>query len=549
MQNVCKKKVCPTLVMMLIAMLCAASISFASNTATPMTIQGNVPISDNIGTSNEVDKFYIQQDFHGSLQSELTFPIEGEYSVNIYYAADNGAFNSLQSANFNTSQNSATGMLTLKADKLRVAPGLYMVEVKRQAYGDHSSKSYQLMVNQKYETEGNYEREFNDAPQSSQAIATNVEYVGNLNSTNDVDYYSFELKQQGFYYIEQHLPVNGDYKVETYIDLGASGLKLLNSTTTSGSGNSVTGVKKSYTMGTRMPMGTYFIKVTRANYGDYTNGDYKLKAVHLEEIKVFYESEFNDTPNTASETFNGLNTRGNIGSSNDIDYYAVNVPQRTTLDVSLEYPVGGDFNVTLYRIADGGSLTKIISQTMYGSSSAVSGSLVKQLDRQTLNPGKYYVAVARASYGDHSANSYNLKPVLGLKVLATPTNTKVKTGTRSLTLGTYNIAGSNFVKLRDFAAVLADTSKRFNIEFNQKSNAINMLTNTAYAPAGGELAASKPGDQKPVIAKGATQLNGKQVAIIPYNINGSTYYNLRDLAALLNVEVQWDAASATMIFK
>ena len=54
-------------------------------------------------------------------------------------------------------------------------------------------------------------------------------------------------------------------------------------------------------------------------------------------------------------------------------------------------------------------------------------------------------------------------------------------------LGTYNISGNNYVKLRDVAQLLVGTGKQFSVTWNGAAQRIDLASGAAYIPAGGRL--------------------------------------------------------------
>ncbi|MCD8238392.1 MAG: leucine-rich repeat domain-containing protein, partial [Clostridiales bacterium] len=104
----------------------------------------------------------------------------------------------------------------------------------------------------------------------------------------------------------------------------------------------------------------------------------------------------------------------------------------------------------------------------------------------------------------------------------------------SVSVEAYNINGSNYFKLRDIAYIINGTEKQFGISYNNSTNSISLLSNTAYQATGSELQKTGVAEiyTSPSIA--AITLDGSAVTAQAYNINGSNYFKLRDLASLLD---------------
>ena len=108
----------------------------------------------------------------------------------------------------------------------------------------------------------------------------------------------------------------------------------------------------------------------------------------------------------------------------------------------------------------------------------------------------------------------------------------------------YDIDGSSYFKLRDLAAVLNETDSRFGISFDPETSTVHITTGAAYTPAGNTPAA---GADHPVSAQPSSQavlIDGvRHDELTVYNIGGSNFFQLRELANFLGFEVDFDAAS------
>jgi predicted methyltransferase len=118
---------------------------------------------------------------------------------------------------------------------------------------------------------------------------------------------------------------------------------------------------------------------------------------------------------------------------------------------------------------------------------------------------------------------------------------------KALSFEAYNIDGSNYFKLRDLAMAVNRTEKQFEVGWDGAKNAINLTTNKAYTPTGGELAIpTNPTakEAKPTTSK--VYVNGNEVTFTAYNISGSNYFKLRDIAKAIDFGVTWDGKTNTI---
>jgi hypothetical protein len=130
---------------------------------------------------------------------------------------------------------------------------------------------------------------------------------------------------------------------------------------------------------------------------------------------------------------------------------------------------------------------------------------------------------------------------------AAPTSSKVLVNRKAISFEAYNINGSNYFMLRDLAMAVNGTEKQFEVGWDGTKNAINLTANKAYTPTGSELAISaKPTvkEAKPTSSK--IYLNSQEVKFTAYNIGGSNYFKLRDIAKVINFGVAWDGNNNTI---
>ena len=111
----------------------------------------------------------------------------------------------------------------------------------------------------------------------------------------------------------------------------------------------------------------------------------------------------------------------------------------------------------------------------------------------------------------------------------------------------YNIEGYNFFKLRDIAYAVRETDKKFDTVWNEEGKAINMVTQTHYTVVGGELTSTGLAKTKTAVKSEALlQINGVQTYCDVYNIDGYSYFKLRDVAQAINFGVSWSEEQNTI---
>lgn len=114
-------------------------------------------------------------------------------------------------------------------------------------------------------------------------------------------------------------------------------------------------------------------------------------------------------------------------------------------------------------------------------------------------------------------------------------------------LGTYNINGNNYVKLRDVAQMLRGTGKEFSVTWNAGAQRIDLASGSSYIPVGGELAPLAAGTQTALPSSAAVYLDGAPVSLTAYNVNGNNFFKLRDLGSALGFYVGWDESAKLVV--
>jgi hypothetical protein len=132
-------------------------------------------------------------------------------------------------------------------------------------------------------------------------------------------------------------------------------------------------------------------------------------------------------------------------------------------------------------------------------------------------------------------------------VTAAPTASTVLVNGEKKAFDAYNIEGSNYFKLRDLAYVLNGTDKQFEVGWDAAANAISLTSGKAYTAAGGEMAAQEsPAQAEAVRSSSKILLDGAEVALTAYTINGNNYFKLRDLGQAFDFGVGWDGEAQTI---
>ena len=129
---------------------------------------------------------------------------------------------------------------------------------------------------------------------------------------------------------------------------------------------------------------------------------------------------------------------------------------------------------------------------------------------------------------------------------ATPHTAGVTLNGAQLGLHAYLANGNNYVRLRDFAAVLNGTGAQFGLEYDGASGIVSIQNGSAYngtldvMPSNGATVMSQ-------LCQPVLNVDGQPYAIDAYLIDGFNYMKLRDLADVVGCGIDWDAATGMVV--
>ena len=104
----------------------------------------------------------------------------------------------------------------------------------------------------------------------------------------------------------------------------------------------------------------------------------------------------------------------------------------------------------------------------------------------------------------------------------------------------YVVNNANYYKIRDIAMIVRNTPSKFNVDWSQALSAVTISRGVPYNIVGGELsndainAANIEENTAPIY------VDGQLVELQAYNIDGSNYFKIRDIADIAGFGVDWD---------
>lgn len=282
------------------------------------------------------------------------------------------------------------------SNAIRVTPGTYYIKIE---CGNFSAEKYTFIVD--FHSEGKYyETEPNDDSASqANAIKINKTYTGNLSDGGDQDFFKFVLKEKRKVRLKfSHAKTDYNSILWRVALLGDSEGEL---TAIESTGQNA----HMYSDYVRLPAGIYYVRIT--SFDNWIDSDYKV-IVEANKESDQTENEENDDYGSATSISLGSSIKGNIQSSEDIDFYKIVLNRKTNLKVQFSHDLIDNtnlfWNVMLYSEDSGEGLKNDDEQSSWGIS-GTSQNNVSTWSR--LSAGTYYMKIS--SNWDYTNIDYTLR--------------------------------------------------------------------------------------------------------------------------------------------
>jgi len=140
------------------------------------------------------------------------------------------------------------------------------------------------------------------------------------------------------------------------------------------------------------------------------------------------------------------------------------------------------------------------------------------------------------------------EPEVPAVVKVKPTPSTVIVDGKVISFEAYGVDGYNYFKLRDLATVVRGTAKQFEVTWDGVEKVIRLTSGQPYTTTGGELTISGNFVEKEgKLNTAKIFVDGKEVELKAYGIDGYNYFKLRDIGKLFNFGVEWDATNNAVI--
>ena len=232
----------------------------------------------------------------------------------------------------------------------------------------------------------NNESEPNDSLATADSLALASPMKGQLASAQDRDLFAIETTVAGAVNVSIDTPTNSagfDYFSIAVLDASGAVLSLYN-----------TGRDATYSTGVPEP-GIYYVSIEAADY--HNAGDYELVATQSARAPGSYETEVNDSPETADPLEPGLPTVGQLATFQDVDLFALEATAAGAIEVSIDTPTNSAvFDYFSLTVLDASG--SLLSRYATGKDASYITGVPE--------PGTYYLSIEAAPY--HTADPYEV---------------------------------------------------------------------------------------------------------------------------------------------
>ena len=319
--------------------------------------------------------------------------------------------------------NYSAGTLKKSSDKIRVPAGSYYVQILPINAYDYSTAAYRVKIN--YTPEAReamysdvelYETEYNDSAYFANELPFGSAMTANMNDYTDIDYFKFTLAQNSSVNISFFSPasVRQNNWVAELFRSGDTAAELVYKNYFGAEGeheSPASGYKKSLSKNIRLSPGTYYIKVSAYNIINYSNGDYRVMVGFTEENSPYglYESEPNNTPETADLLGFNTDMTADISSLGDVDYFKICVDE--AMEIQIKFTVSTRANSNFWAIKLYDSNQKEFKFYKVGEGGVFLPDNMKyfKTEKIPLGPGDYFVSILPYSKTEFSREEYTIK--------------------------------------------------------------------------------------------------------------------------------------------
>lgn len=382
----------------------------------------NMEISGQIKNAGDFNNFDFGLHYNGSVTVDFispASPAKQSWILNIFdknnrlfYSGgfgDEGEFNYL------------AGTLKKSSNKLRVPAGSYFVQILPVNAYDYSTAAYRIKINYAPEAKEAissgtelYETEYNDSAYLADSLTSKEAMTANLNDYTDADYFKFTLLQNTTVHISFATPESVNQNNWTAEIFKSESSETLYKASFGADGefeNPASGYKTSLSKNIRLSPGTYLVKVSACNIINYSNEDYMVTADFTNESSsyILYETEANNTPETANLLTINTDMTGDISSMGDPDYFKICVSE--AMEIQIKFTISTKVDSDFWAIKLYDAYQRELKSYKVGEGGVLLPDDMKyfKTERIPLTAGDYFVAILPYKKTEFSNEEYTIK--------------------------------------------------------------------------------------------------------------------------------------------
>ena len=350
------------------------------------TLPLNTSLIGNLYSSDDVDYYQIELDEDGAISIQFKNP-EQEYTYSYWkYSLVTQDGTTLRTWEQKGNVTSYT------TDTMGFSAGTYYIKVQSYYSSSSSMDNYTLLVNYTAEDSQTqlYEKECkNDTLSDADTLPLNTSIVGNLYSSDDVDYYQIKLDEDGAISIQFENPEQTyTYSYWEYSFMNASGDILY---TWEEDGD----VTKKVTNNLGFSAGTYYIKVQSSVSSTMDNYTLTVQYTAASDSDQAYEKECaNDTIDAAEDLTLGSSVIGSVYSTDgDRDFFKFTLNSNASITIKFEHPEQEYNYINAWEISVLNASGEVVEKyESLGKTTSLT------TDALSLSAGTYYIRVCTTSY-------------------------------------------------------------------------------------------------------------------------------------------------------
>lgn len=110
----------------------------------------------------------------------------------------------------------------------------------------------------------------------------------------------------------------------------------------------------------------------------------------------------------------------------------------------------------------------------------------------------------------------------------------------------FNVAGQDYINIFEVAISLSNTDARFSPRWKVRNYSLSIVSGRAFPFVGVNLPTITPTDNTAALVNVGVIFDNQRVDLTAYRVGNSVYFNLRQVAALLDVDIEHSATDNTV---